>query len=585
MKLISVIIPTYNRASYIEEAIDSVLKQKLPKGYALEVIVADDGSTDNTSSLLKRYGDKITYLDLPHAGKPAVPRNAAIRVAKGEFIAFQDSDDLWADNKLVNQLPVFDDKNVMMSFGNAETMSQDGQKSGSKILSAGALEKAEKFENLLAQNSISTLTAMVRASALEKAGLFNESDELRAVEDYELWLRIAACYPKGIRQVADTLAYYRVHGQNISTTTDITAIERLCTVLETFHSFSGLSESQRVKAEVALAVMQENWSRLKNELDPKSQPKVSVVMSVYNGEKHLRPAIDGILRQTFTDFEFIIINDGSSDGTDKILRSYKDKRIRIINQPNHGLVYSLNKGVRLARGRYIARQDADDISLPNRFKEEVALLNKNDHLGLVGTFFTYIDEDTEDPGLTICMPTKDIDVKRAFYITNPIGHGTAMYRKSVFSKTGYYTNAYGPTEDFELWRRIAEDWELCIIPKSMYLYRINLTSISHTKGEVQHANTAKIIDEQWAKPFYRKSPDAIIADGTYYKSMDSTFASLTFDQYAAHQIDIAKALLNTGAVKPGLLTAYAAIRLKPRSYKLFIKPIAKGLRMFIGVKK
>lgn len=333
-----------------------------------------------------------------------------------------------------------------------------------------------------------------------------------------------------------------------------------------------------------LANMQENWSRLCNELSPKTRPKISVVMSVYNGEKHLKKAIEGILGQTYKDFEFVIVNDGSTDGTANILASYKDPRMRVINQANHGLVYSLNKGVRLARGSYIARQDADDISLPDRFKEEVRLLDKNSHLGLVGTFFTYIDEDSEEPGITICMPTKSIDIKRALYITNPIGHGTAMYRKSIFSRTGYYTNAYGPTEDFELWRRVADSWEIEIIPKSMYLYRINKNSISHTKTEVQHANTAKIISEQWAKPFYGKSPAAIVADGRYYKNLKSPFASLVFDQYAAHQIDIAKALLNTGAVKPGLLTAYAAIRLKPRSYTLFIKPILVGILKFTRIK-
>lgn len=584
-QLVSVIIPTYNRAKFLPEAITSVLGQKLPKNYSLEVIVVDDGSEDDTEKVLSEFSGKIIYKKLPHSGKPATPRNEALRLAKGDIIAFQDSDDVWAEDKLIKQLPIFSNKQIVMSFGNVKTIDQNGRRSNTQHLDEESLLRAEKFENLLSQNSISTLTVMIRASALEKTGFFSEADALRAVEDYELWLRVAASYPNGLKHIPDTLAYYRVHDQNISTTTDLTAVERLCTVLETILDYTHLTAVQKTKTEEVLAAMQENWSRLSNETSPKTRPKISVVMSVYNGEKHLKKAIDGILSQTYKDFEFIIIDDGSTDSTSQILAAYKDKRMRIITQSNHGLVYSLNKGVRLARGIYIARQDADDISLPGRFAKEVKLLERNDHLGLVGTFFTYIDEDSEEPSITICMPTKSLDIKRALYITNPIGHGTAMYRKSVFSRTGYYTNAYGPTEDFELWRRIADTWEMAIIPESMYLYRINKTSISHTKAETQHANTAKIISEQWAKPFYKKSVKQILADGLYYKNMDSPFASLTFDQYAAHQIDIAKALLNTGAIKPGLLTAYAAIRLKPRSYALFIKPVASGVLKFMRIKR
>ncbi|MDB5183178.1 MAG: glycosyltransferase [Candidatus Saccharibacteria bacterium] len=584
MRYISVIIPTFNRAAYIKEAIDSVLEQNVPKDWGLEVIVTDDGSTDDTAYVLEPYYDKITFLKLPHSGKPSVPRNAAIRAAKGELIAFQDSDDLWAQDKLVKQLPFFDDATVMMSFGNAEIMNMAGDKSGKKIADSKSLDAAEDFRKLLKQNTISTLTVMVRASAFRKTGLFDEADSLRAVEDYELWLRIAASFPRGLRNIDSVLAYYRVHDQNISTSDDLISIERLCNVYETLLDFNGLTVAQRSKVDIQLASMQENWSRLKNELDPASQPKVSVVMGVYNGDKYLHAAIDSILGQTFSDFEFIIINDGSTDSAPSIMKSYKDKRIRVINQSNHGLVYTLNKGVRLARGQYIARQDADDISLPSRLKKEVALLDNDQSLGLVGTFFTYIDDLTEKKDLTICMPTKSLDIKRALYVTNPIGHGTSMYRRSVFTTTGYYTSDYGPTEDLELWRRIADSWEIAIIPESLYLYRINKQSISHTKGEVQHANTARIINEQWSKPFYSKSAGAIIADGKYYKSMDSEFASLTFDQYAAHQIDIGKALLNTGAIKPGVLTAYAAIRLKPKSYKLFIKPIFNCVLDLLGVR-
>ena len=110
-------------------------------------------------------------------------------------------------------------------------------------------------------------------------------------------------------------------------------------------------------------------------------PRVTALMSVFNGDKYLSEALESILNQTFTNFEFLIINDGSNDRTEDILKSYDDVRIRIINNDNNmGLAKSLNKGLRIARGEYIARMDADDISLPTRLARQVEFLDKNKHV-------------------------------------------------------------------------------------------------------------------------------------------------------------------------------------------------------------
>ncbi len=118
----------------------------------------------------------------------------------------------------------------------------------------------------------------------------------------------------------------------------------------------------------------------------KEKPRVTVLMSVYNGEKYLREAIDSILNQTFKDFEFLIIDDGSTDSSADIIRSYTDFRIRLIqNEKNIGLTRSLNKGLKLAKGEYIARMDVDDISLPIRFEKQVSFLDKYEDVKLVGS--------------------------------------------------------------------------------------------------------------------------------------------------------------------------------------------------------
>jgi len=115
--------------------------------------------------------------------------------------------------------------------------------------------------------------------------------------------------------------------------------------------------------------------------------KVSIVMSVYNAQKYLDEAIESILNQTYSNFEFIIINDGSTDKSLEIIENYakKDSRIIVINRENKGLIYSLNEGIRKANGKYIARMDADDISLPQRLEKQVEFMEKNKNIGICGT--------------------------------------------------------------------------------------------------------------------------------------------------------------------------------------------------------
>ena len=213
-RLVSVIIPTYNREDYIVEALQSVLKQKLPVGFSMEVIVVDDGSTDNTPTLLRPFKSQIKYVKIPNSGRPAVARNTGIKLAKGEFIAFQDSDDIWTSDKLKSQLPTFEDKGVVLSYGNAEFMSMEGKRSGRTIISNKTAPVGYIFDQLITTNFISTLTVIVRRKAILEVGCFNESWKLRGIEDYELWLRMSQ---KGkVAFVPKVLALYRQHDKNIS---------------------------------------------------------------------------------------------------------------------------------------------------------------------------------------------------------------------------------------------------------------------------------------------------------------------------------------------------------------------------------
>jgi glycosyltransferase involved in cell wall biosynthesis len=576
---ISIIIPTYNRANYIHSAIQSVLSQDSGNSYSCEVIVVDDGSTDCTEEVVARFGNRVTYIKTEHSGLPSIPRNIGIRAASGTYIAFQDSDDLWSPDKLSKQMPLFDDKTVIMTYGNAQPF-HDNDKlrhNSNHIVSPDTLHKGESFNLLLEQNVISTLTVIMRKTVLDEVGLFNESVNAAGVEDYELWLRVSAKYPKGIKCLEQDVAKYRIHDNNVSTTDTKTALMRILRAFESTWMVDCLSKDQRRRLEDQTLRFRIDLNRLDAETEDQSIPTISVVMSIYNGERYLRPAIDSILSQTFRDFELILIDDGSKDSTVKIIREYNDPRIVLIQQTNHGLVYSLNKGISIARGKYIARHDADDISLPSRFEKELQLLMSDPEIGVVGSFFTYLNEKTRDTSLTITSPTKDVDIKRSMYTCNPFGHGTTMIRKAVFSTVDPYTDAYGPTEDFELWRRVAKHWKFGVVPEILYIYRLNSASISHTNGDIQHTNSNNLIREQWKQPFIHKTRRQIITDAEYYKSLESPFASQIFQQYMSQQKSITKELLARGWIRVGIGNARAIIFLDPSAKQQLMALIIKSI--------
>lgn len=184
-------------------------------------------------------------------------------------------------------------------------------------------------------------------------------------------------------------------------------------------------------------------------------PRVTVLMSVYNGERYLNEAVDSILAQTFTDFEFLIIDDASTDRTPEILRGYDDPRIRIVtNEENLGLTKSLNKGLALARGEYIARMDADDISLPERLEKQISFLEKNLEIGVLGTAVQYIDEYGK-PLQILNWPQKDTLIKWQLCFMNPIAHPSAIIQRELLTKSGGYDEKVIFAQDYDLWVRLS----------------------------------------------------------------------------------------------------------------------------------
>lgn len=220
-------------------------------------------------------------------------------------------------------------------------------------------------------------------------------------------------------------------------------------------------------------------------------PKITVLMAVHNEELHLAEAISSILNQTFKDFELIIINDASTDSSQKILNSFTDKRIKIItNKQNMGLTKSLNKGIRLAVGKYIARMDGDDIAQPERLTKQIAFLNTHPNHGAVSTRYILIN----DNGQFIKkknIPLNHETIMQYLYVYNPICHPSAMIRKECFEKLGLYNENYIVSQDYDLWFRVSSEYKLANLPDYLIFVRYddeNRLGAKKTKKQTKLAN-------------------------------------------------------------------------------------------------
>jgi glycosyltransferase involved in cell wall biosynthesis len=230
-------------------------------------------------------------------------------------------------------------------------------------------------------------------------------------------------------------------------------------------------------------------------------PRISVVMSVYNGGVHLEAAIASILEQSYRDFEFIIINDGSTDSSEKIISSFKDPRIQLVQQENRGLVASLNRGIELAKGGYIARMDADDVSLSGRFAKQVEFLDENPTYVLVGGGLRFIDENS-NPTIESPLLVGDAEIRLEMLVRCPFGHGSVMYRTAAMRQSGSYRQSYWPAEDYDAWSRLASSGKFANLNETVMLYRETAGGISKKNAAAQRSKTDAVRDNVWREAIH-----------------------------------------------------------------------------------
>lgn len=218
---------------------------------------------------------------------------------------------------------------------------------------------------------------------------------------------------------------------------------------------------------------------------------ITVLLPIYNAEKYIKVTIQSILNQTFKNFELLIINDGSTDKSVEVINTFKDNRIQLIhNSINLGLIKTLNKGIDLAQGKYIARVDADDIAMPDRLERQVAFLENNPQYALVGSQANFIFGDKLSKTL-FSMETNPEILPVLSLFTCPFIHPSVMIKADIL-KEFYYDEEFTTAEDYELWTRILKKYPCANLPESLLQYRIHDSNISTTQNDKQLNSVRRI---------------------------------------------------------------------------------------------
>jgi glycosyltransferase involved in cell wall biosynthesis len=297
-------------------------------------------------------------------------------------------------------------------------------------------------------------------------------------------------------------------------------------------------------------------------------PAISVAMSVYDGERFLALAIESVLAQTFTDFEFLILNDGSRDASASIIDHYaaQDSRIRAIHRENRGLVASLNQMLGEAKAPLVARMDCDDICLPERFERQIEFMAAHPEYGVVGTWSADIDEEGNPFGLSgIDHPTDHAKFLTSIQQSGPLlCHPSVMMRRDLVRSVGGYHAAFKHCEDYDLWLRLASVTQLCSIPDRLVRYRHWSNQVSTKFAYTQQIGAAVSYFAWCERQAGLPDPTELLAELPPMADYDRLFKKL----------DVAKAVRDR--VTPTMI--YSEVALKGEGYSLMLDHVREGGR-------
>lgn len=469
-ELISIILPTYNRSHLLSSAIDSVLFQDYTN---FELIIVDDGSTDDTKVLLQQYNDpRIITIFQENKGVSSA-RNAALKIAHGQYIAFLDSDDLYNQHKLTAQLKFFEQNpSVDLIYTAANCIDINSSLETQHVYEAPVSGKIYPYISFLTPVTVTIPSVMFKRHVFEHVGFFDES--MYRFEDIDYWRRVSKAFniaslnvptvtirthssnhltSQNPLRIVQAIKYYaekveREDSDSISLLDRQSGLKRLCNYY--IRAFKTLTTSDSESA----------INELLNMRDSLFCPLVSIIIPVYNGSEFLDDSITSALGQTYKNIEIIVVNDGSSDNHQSrdIALKY-GSRLRYYEKINGGVASALNFGISKARGELIAWLSHDDIYPDYKIEAQVNFLStavEPTTTVLYGDYAVFHGTDISTKH-HVCITPPPPDLFRLFITTQNVLHGcTLLIPTDLFNKVGLFDESLITTQDYDLWFRMSE---------------------------------------------------------------------------------------------------------------------------------
>ena len=543
--LVSIVIPVYNGSNYVREAIDSALEQTYDN---IEILVVNDGSTDNTEKIVKTYGEKLRYFYKENGGV-ATALNLGIKEAKGEYISWLSHDDMYYPNKIENQisyLKKFKDNKKIILYSDYYVIDLVSNNSHEYVMHQNLDDSGTKTGNLklLFKADLHGCSLLIPKECFEKVGYFDE--KLKTTQDYDLWFKFI---DQGylFKYVNKTLISTRRHPmQGTLNSVDLCEyeIEELytkavnlfkkeinCLNYQDFQELDGFLEEKGLKK---LLKNFENYGD--NDTDicnpnvakDKFNPMVSIVIPVYNGSNYVIEAINSALAQTYKNIEIIVVNDGSTDNTDKIVKSYGNK-IRYFKKKNGGTSSALNLGIKNMKGQYFCWLSHDDTYYPQKTEKQIAVLsNLENKETIMMSELDGINEKYEKIYETKYIenirqyPSRERS--RIYPVLYNQTHGcTLMIPYACFQKVGMFDEKSLVAQDFEFFYRAFSKFPHKLVPEVLVTARDHSSRQgrrSKVRGSSEYSDLfISIIKRLSDRDINMVSPDKM----TFYSDMKEFF--------------------------------------------------------------
>lgn len=514
---ITIAIPVYNGSNFMKVAIDSALAQTYDNK---EILVINDGSTDNgeTEKIALSYGNKIRYIKKENGGV-ATALNLAIKEMKGDYLSWLSHDDIYKPYKIEKQIETIkklEDKTTIL-FSNVELIDEKGE-----IFCTTNYSNLMTHEELcqgiypVIKGTVNGCSMLISKKCFDKVGLFNEN--LKTSNDYEMWLRLFKEFKSYL--IEEPLIQYRIHKNQDTTKSPYTLKEANKLWVDIINNLTVKEiegwgfEPFNVYMDLYFQMYYSKYNeaypvayKKAKEIYYKSTPKVSIIMPCYNSEKYIEKAIQSVLEQTYRNFELIIIDDDSTDKTWEIIEQYAKKDFRVIctrkSENEKGISKSMNKGIEMARGKYITRMDSDDIIIPEKILRQVQFLDENEEYGICSVNIAMMDNLGNIYNENV-YPEQKVPSEWTFLWTNPVPNAPCMYRTSIIKGNNITFSNLRTAEDYDFLEKLITKTKVYMINLPLYYYRYNEKS-TYNRNRIETFKNSLDISKKYYKEVTKKN--------------------------------------------------------------------------------